>query len=214
MNSLFYSLLMFLVVSCASTMPGRDLDTGSKNVLATFSSNDVFTNEKIQMIQFSIKNNTKDWIEFEGATFEGAPGTSVLVGERLSSWIEACLLEKEVSDYNTSLVLGSLAVAGAVVAGSSSHQGTATTGAVIALGSIGAAVVKDMQTSKNKVEFQKAFPSKHIFRSFIIPPEKVIQRWIIIENPDGAEFTVSSKSKSGDEIKLKIMTRNITPAAI
>lgn len=214
MNSLFYTLLLLLIVSCASTMPGRDIDTGSKNVLATFSANDVFTNEQVQMIQFSIKNNTKDWIEFEGATFEGAPGTSVLVGDRLSSWIEACLLEKEVSDYNTSVVLGSLAVAGAVIATSSSHQGTATTGAVIALGSIGAAAVKDLQSSKNKVEFQKAFPSKHIFRAFVIPPGKVIQRWIIVENPNGVEFTVNSKSKSGDEIKLKIARRSIMPAAI
>jgi hypothetical protein len=197
-------LLSIFCASCASTMPGQKLETGTSRVTATKSKNHLFSNKRIQMIQFSMQNNTEEWLEFDGATFEGENGVSVLVGERISSWVEACTLEKEVSDYNTSIILGSIAVAGAVVAGSSHHPQTSTTGAVIALGSIGGLAMRDYQNSKNRVEFQKAFPEKHIFQPFIIPPGKVIQRWIMVENPMEEIFVLKARAKTGEEITFKV----------
>ena len=208
----FFSVFMTLVLtSCATTMPGHDVDTGSKKVSATMSDNDSFSDHRIQMHQFSIKNNTDEWIEFEGATIEGPEEVKVLVGDRITSWVEACTLEQQVSDYNTALVLGSLAIAGVAVSGGTQHQGTATTGAVVALGSITALGAKGFQESKRWTEFQQAFPEKHIFRPFVLPPGKVIQRWIMIENPSSKPFTLTAKSKSGFQLKVNIK-RHITPA--
>lgn len=137
------------------------------------------------------------------AVFSASKEVEVLVGERIITWIEACALEKTVSDYNLSLVLGAVAVGGAAVAGASSHSQTSSTGAIVALGSISALAVKDYQKSKNKVEFQKAFPEKHIFQSTIVPPGKVVQRWILIENRSNENFTLTFNEGVGVTIEGK-----------
>lgn len=193
-------LALFLLCSCASTMPGKDVDTGSEKVSASIEADMTFTDQNIQMYQFSLKNNTDQWLEYDGATLNGSNNISVLVGDRIASWIEACTLEKKVSDYNMNLLLGSLAIGGAVVAGSSSHQETAQIGAIVSLGSISGLAVRDFQKSKKKVEFQKAFPEKHIFQPVVIPPGKVIQRWILVENRKGESFEL----RMGDQIKIKV----------
>ncbi len=137
------------------------------------------------MYQLSIKNNTSEWLELEGAKLGASKNVDVLVGDRITSWVEACLLEKKVSDYNTALVLGAVAVGGAVVA----------------LGSISAMAVKDYQRSKNRADFQKAFPEKHLFQSSIIPPGKVIQRWILVENRPKENFQLNFNEGVGVTIE-------------
>lgn len=213
MRSALIGLTLLLLASCATTMPGKNLSTGNAKITATIAQNSTFSNERIQMYQFSLKNNSDTWVELEGATLLASKNVSVLVGDRISSWTEACTLEKNVSDYNTALVLGSLAIGGAVVAGSSNHSQTANTGAVIALGSISAMAVRDYQNSKNKIEFQRAFPDKHIFQPVVIPPQKVIQRWILIENPAGESFKLNLKNKEGDKIELSVRGANAEPEA-
>jgi hypothetical protein len=191
---------LLLLFSCATTMPGQDISSGSSKVSVSMEVDSTFSNEMIQMYQFSLKNNTDDWLEYDGATLGGNSNIAVLVGDRITSWIEACNIEKKVSDYNTNLLLGSLALGGAVVAGASSHQETAQIGAIISLGSITGSAVREYQKSKKKVEFQKAFPERHIFQSVVIPPRKVIQRWILVENRAGENFELLL----GEDIKLKI----------
>jgi len=208
MKSLSLLLLSLIFASCATTMPGQQIDTNNKKVTATFSENKIFTNERIQFYQFSIKNNTDEWIEFNGFTINGAKEVEVLIGNRIDSWIEACTLEDSVSRHNTSLLLGAIAAGGAIVAGSTNHANTGTVGAAVALGSISALAVRDYQNSKHKIEFQKAFPRTHIFRNFSLPPKKVIQRWILIENPQALGFTLSGKADNGEQIKFEFVTES------
>lgn len=191
MRTIQILFLSLVLVSCASTMPGQDVGTGSNDIAITIKRDSTFSNEIIQMYQLSIKNKTNGWLELEGAKLNGAKEVEVLVGEHIESWVEACALEKKVSDYNLSLVLGAVAVGGAAVAGASNHQGTSNTGAIVALGSISALAVRDYQNSKNRVDFQKAFPEKHIFRTSMLPPGKVVQRWILVENRKLEDFTLS-----------------------
>lgn len=204
MRKFLVLLIPFFIVSCATTMPGDETSTSNKNLKVAIAINDTFTNDRVQMHQFSLQNHSDEWMEFDGATLVANNNVKVLVGDRISSWIEACTLEKSVSDYNTSLLLGSLAIGGAVVAGASQHPSTSTTGAVVALGSISAMAVRDYQSSKKKTEFQEAFPEKHIFRPFVIPPGKVIQRWILLEDQSHEAFTISMKNKSGEEVIFKV----------
>lgn len=201
----FFQLLIvsLIFVSCATTMPGHDVETGSSDIGIAIKRDPTFSNELIQMYQLSIKNNTNEWLELEGAKLDASKEVSVLVGESIESWIEACLLEKKVSDYNMNLVLGSIAVGGAVVAGASGHQQTAATGAIVSLGSIGALAVRDYQRAKNKADFQKAFPEKHLFQNMILPPGKVIQRWILIENRKAEDFKLTFTDGVGVTVEGK-----------
>lgn len=191
MRILFLLALSLFLFSCASTMPGQNVSTGSNEIAVTIKKDSTFSNEIVQMYQFSIKNNSMDWIELDGAKLSAGNQVLVLVGENIESWIEACMLEKKVSDYNTQLVLGAIAVGGAVVAGGSSHQQTSSAGAIVALGAISGMAIKDYQKAKNRVDFQKAFPEKHIFQNTIIPPGKVVQRWILVENRKKENFTLN-----------------------
>lgn len=186
-----FILSLLLLVSCATTMPGQEVGTGSNDISVTIKRDPVYSNDVIQMYQLALKNNTDSWMELPGSTLTGGDEVEVLVGERIESWLEACLIEKNVNDYNTALVLGAVAVGGATVAGVSQHQPTASTGAIVALGSISILAVKDYQKAKNKVDFQRAFPEKHVFQKTMIPPKKVVQRWILVENRKKESFTLT-----------------------
>lgn len=200
----FALLSLFILASCASTMPGHDVKSNHKTITATFEENYDFSTERIHMLQFSIMNKTDKWVEMTGANINSTENIEVLVGSKINSWIEACTLEKQVSDYNRDLLIGSIAVGGAVVASSSGHQRTSTAGAAIALGSITAMGANELMNSKNKAELTEALPEKHVFRPFVIPPHKVIQRWILIEGPAGAPLDLSLDTKDGDKVILKV----------
>jgi hypothetical protein len=204
MNKIVLLIILFLFVSCATTTPGKNISTGSKNVTATVATNRDFSDERFQLYQVSFKNNSKEWIEFEGAKVTDNSSIEILVGNKLNSWIEACQLEKQVKDHNTYALLGTIAVAGAIVAVGSNHQNTAAAGAWVALGSISVSSVKELQGSIKEIEFQKAFPDTHLFRPFAIPPGKVIQRWILIENKKNEYLNLKLTSKQGDDLALKM----------
>jgi hypothetical protein len=196
-----------LLCSCATTMPGKDLTLNTTSLRATIDENSNFSNQKIKMYQISIKNLTDTWVEIDSANLiDSSNSINVLMGSKLNSWIEACNLEKRVSNYNTALFLGAVAAAGAVVGSTANNNSTSTVASSIALGAIGAAGVKGMIDSKNKVEFQMAFPDGHLFRPFMLPPLKVIQRWLLIENPneENLQFSMVSKNKDIGTVSFEI----------
>lgn len=200
-----YALLgLLLLTGCASTMPGYKVKSNHKTITATFEENFDFATDRMHLLQFSIMNKTDKWVEITGANINSTSQIEVIVGDRLSAWIEACTLEKQVSDYNLNMILGSVALTGAVVAGSSSHQKTSATGAALALGSISVMAANEIMNSKDKAELVNGLPEKHIFRPFIIPPHKVIQRWILIEGPGGAPLDLKLNLKDGDTVVLKV----------
>lgn len=195
--------LLFLV-SCASTMPGHDIKSNHKTITATFEENMDFSTERMHLLQFAIMNKTDKWIEVTGANINSTEQVEVILGEKVNAWIEACTLEKQVSDYNLNMLIGTVALTGAVVAGSTSHQQTSAVGAAVALGSISLLAANEVMNSKNKAELTNSLPEKHIFRPFMIPPHKVIQRWLLIEGPGGAPIDLKLNLHDGDYVVLKV----------
>lgn len=72
--------LCLFFVSCATTMPGQDVPTGSDDISVTIKKDPDFSNENIQMYQLSINNRTTDWLELDGAKLSAGKDVSVLVG--------------------------------------------------------------------------------------------------------------------------------------
>jgi hypothetical protein len=205
-------LFSHFLVSCATTMPGKEIPTYYPAVQANIDMDDNFSNKNIQLYQISFKNKSNDWVDIDLGVINEDPKIKVLVGNKINAWIEACVLEKNVSDYNTSLVLGTLAVGGMIVAGSASNSSssgstnTMNVAAITSLGAMSGLAVMGFQDSKNRVEFQQKLPEKHAFRAFSIPPKKVIQRWILIENPELKNFQLKFQvNQSKDKIiKLEV----------
>jgi len=196
--------LSLLLVSCATTTPGTTVDTGNAKVSATVAPDKTFSNERFQLYQVSFKNLTDEWLEYDGGMITDNSSIMVLVGDKLASWIEACTLEQKVSEHNTRLALGVIAAAGAAVAVGSNHSQTAGSGAIVALGAVSAGAVMDYQRTLKRIEFQRAFPDRHLFKAFAIPPRKVVQRWILIENPKNEYLKLSFQGKTGDVLNLKM----------
>ncbi len=206
MKTGFLATMLLLLTSCASTMPGKDLNLKSTFLHGTIKENKDFSSEKIKMYQVSLKNLSKDWISVDSVLMSNTINTKILLGEKVTSWIEACTLEKKVYDYNLALAFGAVAATGAIVGVTSSNSTTSSVGSVTALGAIGASGIKEFMETKNKAEFQATLPEGHLFRSFIIPPLKVTQRWILIERFEGETpaFTLISKDKTIGEVSFSL----------
>lgn len=190
-------------------MPGEDAISNNQEVVAAVQINHNISEKNIMMYQVSMLNNTNEWLEIESAVLNAKEKINILVGDKMNAWIEAKTLEKQVSDYNTQLLLGSIAVSGAAVAVGSNHHQTAQLGAIAMGGAITAASVNDYMNSKNRVEFQKLFPRTHLFNAFTIPPKKVIQRWILVEfekDNERKSFTLLLKTKNGKPIEISYRT--------
>jgi hypothetical protein len=100
--------LSLFFTGCATTTPGIEHETGTKNVDVFLTINPDYSTDHIKMFQFSIKNNSDEWIEFDDIKVTNdSKEISVIVGARLHSWFETSNLEKQVSDYNTSLACAS-----------------------------------------------------------------------------------------------------------
>ena len=197
-------LMLALVQSCATTTPGKAVETNNSKVAATVTTNPTFSNENFQMYQVTFKNNTNEWIEYSGAQITDNSTIKILVGNKLNAWLEACKIEREVADYDTSLLLAGLAAGGGLVAGASSHSSTSQLGTAVSLGAVGATMIRGFSDATQMVEFQNALPDSHLFKGFSIPPKKAIRRWVLIENPDSQWLKVKLVDQKGEALELKL----------
>lgn len=193
------------LVSCASTMTGTELRTNTPTIKVKVATMNDYSDDKIKMFQYSIMNDTDNWVSFSGAEIESSnKDTRILLADKITSWIEACNLEKKVSNYNTNLILGAVALTGAAIGSTSKSTTTANVSSAIALGSITALGAREFNNSRERAEFQELFPDAHIMKPFTIPPKKVTQRWILMENANYQEFSLILKDQSDAKKIVKI----------
>ncbi len=206
MKNVLILSFMLLLTACASTMPGTDLNLKNSFLKATLKENGDFSNDRIKMYQISIKNYSQDWLTVDSALMSSAPTTQILIGDKAAAWMEACTIEKKVSDYNFNLAMGALAAAGTVAGASLKNSTASTVSYSVALGAIGATGVKNIMESKDKAEFQNALPEGHLFRSFIIPPMKAVQRWVLLDrvSEETPVITLISKDKKISEVSFQL----------
>lgn len=213
MNIAFKFLMLIstaTLVSCASTMTGTELRTSSPTIKVRVATMNDYSDDKIKMFQYSIMNDTDNWVSFTGAEIESSnKDTRILLADKITSWIEACNLEKKVSNYNTNLILGAVALTGAAIGSTSKSTTTANVSSAIALGSITALGAREFNNSRERAEFQELFPDAHIMKPFTIPPKKVIQRWILMENANYQEFSLILK----DQLDAKKIVKISPPEA-
>ncbi len=207
MKSYILILAALVLTSCASTMPGSDLNLNTNLLSATVNEDSTYSSDTIKLYQISLKNTSTVWIDIDSVTLEDPTSSaSVLVGGKMNAWIDACKLEKSVSDYNKEIFFGSIAAAGIAVGGLSQNNTTSVVGLSLAAGALTAAGVKELIDSKNKAEFQESLPEGHLLRPFYIPSLKVVQRWVIVENPKNVDlkFVIKSKVKEVGSVSFVI----------
>jgi hypothetical protein len=143
MKKILLILSVFLLSSCATTMPGKKLSVNSTTIEISLAENTELSSGGIKMFQISVMNLSSDWVSIDSVVMGSASTAKVLVGDKMSAWIEACTLENKVNNYNTNLALGSIAIAGAVVAGTSDNKMASDIGLASALGAVSVSGVRD-----------------------------------------------------------------------
>jgi hypothetical protein len=179
-----YVALLFILVGCASTTPGYKSKDIKKPKLETYVDQETgFPGDRYALYVLSFRNNSNEWKRVKSARLEFFneqinKDAKILVGEDLVTWSKSITHEKNVSNYNRNLILGSIGIGAFAVSVGTNNP----TGSYIALGALSALVIDKTYKNLKEAEILKLVPQDHLLPSFSVAPGLVTQKWIVIEN--------------------------------
>lgn len=214
----------FLMIGCASVHSGN-MAKDEKGMASTQGGlsvsgieNSNLSSKYFLALDFTIENSTADWIVVEDASlsFVNSDLTSkmmVPVGKDLTVWAEAAQQNAAISSYNTAMVLGVIAGAGAI--GSRASDANMSKASSLALVGAGAGLtVNSINQNLNELERARIVPESHLYSgSFVVPPGLHAKKWVTLYNkeplgiPYLKEVELNIKVKSGQNYKFKIPFR-------
>lgn len=225
-------LALVLVTGCASVHQGNFAtsidgdDTGPENkskttalgLMVSGAEDSSLSSKYFGHIQLTFENKSNHWVHIKKVTvqFEDESvnqKTVIPVGGDLTSWAEAAQNAKAIRDYNTSLLLSSVAAVG----GAAMSRGgtTGQVGALALIGSGTALTVKGVMDIKSDIELAKVVPSSHLLSpEFIIPPGLATKKWVTfftsepLSLPYLEEIKISYITAEGKSEKLLLKFRD------
>lgn len=186
-----FVLVAILLSACATTHTGPLAESNEKSVVISVDENTSLSDKYYLFLEYTIENTSAEWkdIQIIDIDFKGQ-NTEVLVDEQLSSWIEGAELKLKAAQYNQDLLIGSMVLAGGVIAGTSSSNTGKVAGAVTMAGAATAGVATNISRVKNQASTGMKgengtvnVPKTHIFVPSKIAPESYIRRWIVLKAP-------------------------------
>jgi hypothetical protein len=147
------------------------------------------------LINLTIENQSDQWKRVRNVriSFGGEDADSkaqVLVGKGLASWAEAVQHLDLIHRHNRGIVLASLALAGALVAGAGAAAGENIVGGVALGASLGAASalkVTELGDRVRDLENPSIVPANHLLAGELeIPPKLFVRRFLVVDtsNPE------------------------------
>lgn len=190
---------IILLSACASIRSGKyaepeakgqDKHASTSGVVISGAENASLSSTHFAEVDFTFENKSADWIRIKSVTLDfGDPALNeavkLPVGNDLIAWAKAAEQNKAISDYNTAMVLGSVAAVGSVAAMTSRDQGVQSAGALAALGATGGLAVSSIRDERRKVELAKVVPPDHILSDgFVNPPGLHAKKWVAFYTRD------------------------------
>lgn len=223
MKSIVSLLLALVLVGCASihngnyakNEKGESIKKG--NLIVSGIENSSLSSQYFLPIDFTFENLTNEFVtitavKVEFKETEANAQMSVPMGSELVAWSKAAQQNAAISDYNTALVLGSIAVAGAVGAQSNSSAGNAA--AIAGATAFVGLSVQEINNNLSALEKAKILPETHIYSGdFVIPPGLHSKKWIAFYAKDPLKFpylrevNVTVSTSKGDSHSFKIPFR-------
>ena len=192
-------LLSFILSSCASIHQGEVAKTTNKYVVGSGRIMHDMSDEYHTFVNFTFENMTNKWMRVKKVEFscdeKCMKNTKILLGKDLITWSEAASSKKALEDYNRSMLLGGLAIAGAAVAASSNSSGGQTAGLAAYGVGVGGLATQDINKSLNKIEVAKVVPESHLLAPFSIPAGLFIRKWIVLYSPKESAYPRDVKIK-------------------
>ncbi len=193
MFRLYCLILAGLMLSaCATTHTGKMAESKEKNVVISVERSADLSDKYYLFLEYTIENITSEWkdIQIIDVDFAGQENTEVLVDEQLSAWIEGAEHKLKAAQYNQELLIGSMVLAGGIVAGTSSSNTGKVAGAATMVGATAVGIGTDISRAKNQASSGVKglgqtvnVPKSHIFVPSKIAPESYIRRWIVVKMP-------------------------------
>lgn len=197
-------VLSILLCSCASIHNGyyaknESGESTSKSPLS-ISSKEIKSlgSKHFVNFDFTIENNTNTFIKITRATLEFPDprinaNVKVPRGRELIAWADAAQQNQQISDYNASLILGSVTVMGLglMMTGNDSLM---VGGAIAAVGASSADAVRTVVRTQQEIEksvqyptasqYNDILPYSHLYAgSFDVPPGLHVKKWITLYTP-------------------------------
>jgi hypothetical protein len=194
-------LILIFVTGCATTHTGEFAKPGSENrdVVISIDRNGDLSDRNYIFYEYTIENKSNSWrqVQVVDVSFEEQQ-SEILTDDKLKAWIEGAELKLKASRFNQSLLLGSMAAVGGVLALTSRNSDMQSVGLVAMAGSTGAAMGSKLdQASKTATGGQRGssgsvhVPQSHVFVPTQVAPESYVRRWVVIGAPDGSKSVVS-----------------------
>lgn len=217
-KSLFLFPLIYLHASCASHLPGEvaHLD-GNLNV--SYKKSDIAISVKddpglstahYRGFQVSFLNQTDDWLEIEYTQVRFpklAEQPAMLLGEKLSYYMEGTVRRNAIKQHNRDLLLGSLMGAGLATAGLSKQKDLQRFGLVTVSGTLAFQSIDSVLKSAKRAEFQELIPESHVLNRVLLPPRLSLSRWFVVELKEKQEYQqleIAIKRKGHEEEKFVV----------
>ena len=202
-------------LGCAMTHPGEISESDQKELVLSANNNGDLSDSFYMFIEFTIENASDQWksVKLSALDLNNKP-SEILTGDKLSSWIEGAELKLKKAQYNTGLILGSMAAVGGAVALSSGDSSTQKAGVAVAAGAaVGAARVsmanqqQRANTGQPGLNNTVLVPKTHILAPFQVAPRSYVRRWLVMAVPKKEEAVSSQNGFYRHIINAKLMTR-------
>lgn len=208
--------LSLLLTSCASYQAGEEsVSIGKEKIsgLEVSAQKDYDLSSKYYtMVNFYFGSSNDKWQRIKKVRVKLPKKTSkeikVVLGKDLTDWAESIKYVKQVDSWNQSMLLGSIALAGAAVS-TSSHSQTARGGAIVALSSLSVMEGNRVFDKYSELQRSQLVPESHLYREASIPAGLHMKKWILLEVEDNElpkflEFEVTMKDKRKATYKVDI----------
>jgi|GEM_PF-2972069 len=191
----FLALFILAMAStgCVSTHPGvmSKSSLKSSNLKVSVQDQENLSDKYYMFLEYTFENTSPEWFDIKVSSlgFHKA-NTEILVNDKLSAWIEGAELKLKKNNYNTAVLLGSIAAVGGIAGGLSSDSNVQVAGLGAALGAGVAASVIGVQQERTRagsgnkgLNQTVQVPKNHVFVPFKVAPGSYVKRWVVVRKP-------------------------------
>lgn len=193
-SKLIFLSLLALTVACATAHNGNyataqnspDGKLTPSKILVSGGENNSLSDKFFSNIDLTFENQSSKWVRVSKVTLDfgsaaANKGIAIPVGKDLQAWAESAQRRKAQEDYNTAMVLSSIAAMGTIASVGSADRNTRNLGRAGALAAGSALTVQATKGTLDNLQLAKLVPDSHLLSDgFVIPPGMNTKKWVTL----------------------------------
>ena len=150
--------------------------------------NERLSSQNFGLLEFTFENITDEWIRIKTCKIgfgsdEIEKNITLTSGEDLVVWNKAVEQIASISDYNTTLVLGTISALGTTISATSRNNSVKNVSGTIGLTALSSLAVNELNKIRDNIQSGDIFPENHLYsKGFNIPPGLFVKRWVLLNS--------------------------------